>query len=270
MKLGISDKTAWNWAELLFMPFVLLAVGAWLDYSQSERQILRDDRKNKLEIYSNYQKEISQLMISEVPEDKFKKVATLLTKSTLPRLSGDLKGELILFLSAAGLINKDNTIVYLADSDLSGLRLNNKIITTSLDLSGSNLADADFSNSAFKDLQIQFSDISRANFTNTIFMGVKNTHDPEHNFLDQVALLKGVGTANFDPDLTLKVHKKVFESISTGLTIKKKLVDDSSLINVLESVKINLESDISEDNSHTINEINRILLWYNSQKSDMQ
>lgn len=138
--LGLKGKTAWDWAQLLFIPIVLLIGGYILDSRQSNRQNLieemriseqqkRDKTTNCINALNHYIEVVSTLIVQNKlgstessysidrdTEEKMgqmeraQKVARALTSSTVPQLDAQRKGQLMLFLHGANIITPSGTL----------------------------------------------------------------------------------------------------------------------------------------------------------------
>lgn len=183
MKLGVKDKSLWDWADLLVVPLVLLIGGAWLTQSQAERQnvieqerVLQqnivEDTRNNINILNNYRRSITGLILNGLDEkedeQKVKLAAQALTKSTLPQLDGKRKGQLIIFLYSSKLIIGNEPDISLSLADLSGAELEGTFLQGA-NFRFSNLQDVDFRNASLKDAQFIDSDIDRADFRGATF-----------------------------------------------------------------------------------------------------
>ncbi len=184
MNLGVKDKNIWDWAELLFVPLVLLIGGAWLTNYQSEKQNnielvritqqnLIEHQRNNINILNNYRRSITDLMLNGLLESggdsKVKLAAQALTISTLPQLDGERKGQLIIFLYTAKLIIGNEPDIALNLVDLSGAKLNG-VFLQGANFRFSNLRDVDFRDARLKDVQFIDSDIARADFRGAFFV----------------------------------------------------------------------------------------------------
>ena len=158
-------KTLWDWMQLLIIP-VVLAIGGYLfnltvsrneqsaaaNRAQIEREAAANRDKTEREIALDNQREatlqeyinkMSELLLDKnlresTGNDEVRKIARVRTLTILPRLDKERKKNVLLFLSEAGLIDKDkNNIVNLSGVNLSGADLHEA------DLYEANLRGAD-------------------------------------------------------------------------------------------------------------------------------
>ena len=162
----IRGKTLWDWFQLLVIPLSLFIGGYLLNSSERalERQIAEDRAKLEREIATDRQQEaalqayldkMAELLLKEnlrtTENEEVRHVARTLTLTILRGLSPRRKGNVIIFLYEAKLINRGETTISLMDSDLSGANLANANLAfgsligadlTSAILTGANLANA--------------------------------------------------------------------------------------------------------------------------------
>jgi hypothetical protein len=172
---GFKDKTFWNWIELLVVP-VVLAMGAWyLDKSQTDAQVEREelriiaaieledrrieearnveDERNKINILNNYRRSITELikdggLLSSPPQCGVVSAAQALTISTLPQLGGAQKGELLSFLFEIEVIDhpdRENAVISFFNADFSGAQF----------------PDGNLSDANLNDANLKLSDLTR-------------------------------------------------------------------------------------------------------------
>lgn len=172
---GFEGKTLWEWMELLIIPSVL-AGGAFF-LNRSERAVERElatDRQHEMALQT-YLDGIADLLLNKNLRNSRNKgvrnVARLLTLDVLRRLDETRKGIVLKYLSDAGLISNQKTIVLLSGADLSGADL---MIT---DLKGVNLSGAFFwkANLVEADLSgsnLSSADLADADLSNALLRGV--------------------------------------------------------------------------------------------------
>lgn len=180
---GLSQKTLWDWLQLLIIPAVL-AVGGYLfnfAASRTEREIASD--KQSEDALQAYIDKISELLLEKhlrqsQPEDEVRNIARVRTLTVLPRLDHGRKGSVLRFLYDSGLITSGKTIIDLGGvtlssdesgrrnlesgrADLSGARLNYSFLRGAnlgrVDLTGANLSRADL-----RGADLSFATLSRA------------------------------------------------------------------------------------------------------------
>lgn len=163
-----SDRTLWDWMQLLFIPVALAVAGFW--FNDRERKIEQQRVKAEQEISSDNQSEaamkdyidnISELLLHEnlsksELESEVGKVARVRTLTVLHRLDHRRKGTILQFLYEAGLINKDKPSVDLQGADLMKVLLGEK------DLHGAMLAKVQLNGANLRDTNLSGADLSDA------------------------------------------------------------------------------------------------------------
>jgi uncharacterized protein YjbI with pentapeptide repeats len=137
-----TDKTLYDWMQLLFIPVVLAIAGFWFNHrerksaerrTEAEREIEQQRAKAEQELafdnqqetaLQEYFKEMSELLLHEKlresqPEDEVRKIGRVRTLTILPRLNYKRKRTILRFLYEASLIDRDKRIVDLSGADLS-------------------------------------------------------------------------------------------------------------------------------------------------------
>jgi len=169
--MGLSQKTLWDWLQLLIIP-VVLAVGGYLfNYTttraeqrstqlrdQTEQAIASDNqREAALQAYIDSMSELllhEKLRESE-PGAEVRNIARVRTLTILPRLDANRKRSVLQFLHESGLIEKGKNII-----DLSGADLNKA------DLSRANLSGAGLSKADLRDANLSNATLSGATLSN--------------------------------------------------------------------------------------------------------
>ena len=165
-----SDRTLWDWMQLLLIPVVLAVAGFW--FNDRERKIEQQRVKAEQEISSDNQREaamkeyidnISELLLHEnlsksEPESEVGKVARVRTLTVLHRLDNRRKGTLLQFLYEAGLIHKDKPSVDLQGADLMKALMREKdlhgAMLAKVQLNGANLRNANLSGADLSDASL--------------------------------------------------------------------------------------------------------------------
>ena len=132
---GLSDKTLWDWLQLLAVLAIPVAIAmgtAWFSYQQNQTSLQISERQhnNDQAIALDQQREttlktclddIRDLLLNKSlraskPEDEVRVVARVEVLAALRQLDGERKGLLMDFLSEAGLItwNGNNVIIDLS------------------------------------------------------------------------------------------------------------------------------------------------------------
>jgi hypothetical protein len=155
LKPSIREKTAWDWLKLIFAPalIALIAGGFTLYTNTKQNQLLAqreeaEKNRNQQALLIEYLDEISGLVEQKLltlnDDDNSKTQRTIArarTLSVLRALDSDRKGELIQFLIAAQLIERDQPIINLSQADLEGANLS-KANLRAANLSEANLSGA--------------------------------------------------------------------------------------------------------------------------------
>ncbi len=132
LKPSIREKTAWDWLKLIFAPaLIALIAGGFTLYGvffQHYFSLERDEaeqNRNQQALLIEYLNEISELvekgLLTLKDDDNSRTQRTIArarTLSVLRALDSEGKGELIQFLSAAKLIEKDQPIISLNQANL--------------------------------------------------------------------------------------------------------------------------------------------------------
>ena len=147
------SKTLWDLLQLLIVPVILVGVSLFWSASQTKSDNRREDRRIAADrvaaeevsqdtTLDDYIQRLSDLMLSRKlksskQHDAVRSVARTVTLTTLRRLDGERKGELVRFLYEVELIDEQvdqSPMVDLWDADL-----------TAADLKGASLSRADLS-----------------------------------------------------------------------------------------------------------------------------
>jgi uncharacterized protein YjbI with pentapeptide repeats len=184
---GVSNKTSWEWLELLLVP-VLLAIGAFALENQADlrQQRLADERReseilieadrNHQGTLNSYFEQMKDLLLDRnlresQPSDEVFSMARAITSTTIKELNSERNQLLIIFLRESNLITDktiDNTFpedmkdspnplylfrnLNLSDTDLRGT-----------DLSDANLEDANLRDANLRDANLEGTDLRDAN-----------------------------------------------------------------------------------------------------------
>ena len=155
VEAGFSDKTLWDWMEVLGVPVVVVVIGGLLAMAaqragrsaELQRELATDQaREGTLREYLNHMSDlILNHDLSEASEDSpVRAVAHARTHGALRSLNGTRKGILVRFLQESKLISKDEPVVSLTMADLSASDLSGADLRSS-EFSRANLRNADFS-----------------------------------------------------------------------------------------------------------------------------
>src|SRR5216683_2607288 len=186
---GLSQKTLWDWLQLLIIPAVL-AVGGYLFYytaskneqrateqrAQSERDAAEKRAQTERDIALDNQREtalqsyidkLSELLLHEKlreskPEDEVRKIGRVRTLTVLPRLDNERKKSVLQFLHASGLIDIGKSIIDLDGADLSKAHLRVANLYRA-DLRGADLSEAHLSWAKLGGADLGGANLRRAN-----------------------------------------------------------------------------------------------------------
>lgn len=131
-------KTLWDWAELLVVPLVLLAVaGLFASESARNAEVAAEERSREeaLQTYLDRMEELmleGRLLQSSVDSD-IRQVARARTLTTMRRLDGVRNGLIVRFLSESNLLSATAGALPIADFD--GIDLSNASLTNSVAIS---------------------------------------------------------------------------------------------------------------------------------------
>lgn len=184
---GFETKTLWDWMELLVIPLTLLIGGYILNRSERdvERQRAEDRANLEREIATDRQREavlqsyldrMAELLLKEklrtTKNKEVKHIARTWTLTVLRGLSPRRKGNVMIFLYEAGLINNDKPIVDLSSADfryadliLAGLDNANLL---GVDLEEANLLGAYLRNTCLQGANLSKANLAGANLTGAI------------------------------------------------------------------------------------------------------
>ena len=171
---GLSQKSLWDWLQLLIIPAVL-AIGGYLfnlttsrneqkstqHRDQTEREIASDNQREAA--LQDYIDKMSELLLKEhlselKPEyEEVRKIARVRTLTVLPRLDSRRKRSVLQFLHESNLIVRDKPIIELKGADLSLASLSRA------ELDGANLSGANLNNSSLSFTDLSGADLRKAN-----------------------------------------------------------------------------------------------------------
>jgi len=176
-----TDKTLYDWLQLLFIPVVLAVAGFWFNHrereaaelraenesiaaglrAEAEREIEQQRAKAERDIAEDNQHEaalqayidkIAELLLEKKlreskSEDEVRKIARIRTLTTLALLDKKRKQDVLYFLIESGLIEQDTTLIRLSRANLSGVNLSGALLSGiclhGVNLSGANLSGAE-------------------------------------------------------------------------------------------------------------------------------
>jgi len=160
-RTGLSDKTLWDFLQLLIVPLALAGIGYWFTAQQDARQGEIEEQRAQDAALQAYLDQISTLLLEE-KDLRNERMQTLLrarTLTVLGRLDARRKTQVVQFLDEAKLISNvdgKDPIVGLSDADLSGA-----------DLSGADLSGVDVSYADLSYTDVSYTDLSDADLSYT-------------------------------------------------------------------------------------------------------
>jgi uncharacterized protein YjbI with pentapeptide repeats len=167
-------KTLWDWLQLLIVPAILIGVTFAWSATQDSRDKSRADQARQDTTLNDYNQQMSDLMLdksllSSKPDEAVRSVARTVTLTTLRRLDGSRKGEVVRFLKEARLIERgilveSGTLVRLGGADLSNADLRRADLTRA-DLTGADLSRADLSRANLRGADLSRADLTDADLT---------------------------------------------------------------------------------------------------------
>lgn len=171
-KTGFSNKTLWDFLQLLIVPLLILTVTNHLDESANERQRLDADQRYQQDVCDKAFNYISNLILERgLIESNVERSVIRLAKAkiltTLQGIDSKHKRSLIVFLAESGLIQQRPVVhlteANLRDVDLSGLYLWGKNLSQA-DLRDANLKKATVNNAYLIRADLRGADMRGASF----------------------------------------------------------------------------------------------------------
>jgi len=192
---SLQNKTLWHWLELLIVPVVLAVGAALIQWQSGVRQENVTTDRNRQETLAKYLEQMTVLLIdkhlrSSQPGSEVRVVARARTLTALRELDGERKGQLILFLAEAGLINKrcDPTpekqdctgIISLRGANLNKADIQGASVGrskfTSVNLQGADLQGADLEASKLAKVNLKGSNLQEADLEGANLQEANLTH----------------------------------------------------------------------------------------------
>jgi len=187
-------KTLWDWLQLLIVPAILVGLTFAWSASQTRGDNRRADRQTQDAALNDYLKQMSDLILTGHlrPNDKYAEdageVARAITLTTLRRLDGARKGEVVRFLSEAKLIT-GTPVVSLNSADLTGAWVTS--LLTDADLQYAILTRAHLKNAVLENADLQYAALTRADLENAVLENANLTGAQLENANVAGANLKG-------------------------------------------------------------------------------
>ena len=190
---GVSQKTLWDWLQLLIVPFVLaiIALVFQLANSRTERQIAKQRYAQDQQIVLDKQREdllqvyldrMSELLLSDRLRqsklgDEVRNVARVRTTTILTQLDARRISYVFAFLREAGLMSttSNSSVVSLSEADLSHVnwsQANLSGVDLSLaNLNGAGLNKANLSGASLIGAKLQRAALQEANLSRAALHG---------------------------------------------------------------------------------------------------
>lgn len=187
---SLREKGVWDWLDLLIIPIVLAAGTAYIQWQSGIKQENSTTDRNRQETLATYLEKMTELLLehelrSSEPNAEVRVVARARTLTALRELDGERKGQVVLFLAEAGLINQkcesppnSNTqvckpaIISLRGADLNdanvrgasmGRRRSANVNLKGVNLEGADLEGANLGRVDLAEANLYESDLERAN-----------------------------------------------------------------------------------------------------------
>jgi uncharacterized protein YjbI with pentapeptide repeats len=188
-----SERSGWEWMQLLIIPVVIGLAGFWFNWAQDARQredaqtraqaqLEAEEERTQDEALQQYNNEMRSLIVEEdlrysQEDDAVRELARARTLGVLHVLDADRKRIVVLFLRETGLISSyGDTVVDLSGANLRGANLREaRLVNTSLgtqgfltphdertDLSGADLSGAIMLGANLKGAILKGADLSGA------------------------------------------------------------------------------------------------------------
>ena len=223
VQIGFSDKTLWDWMQLLGVFLIPLMIGAYTVISNMQQSQIAGNQHQET-LLKTYIDDMTNLLLNyrlreSKPDDEVRAIAIAKTLTTLHQLDGAHKGTLMQFLSEANLIQgSNNAIINLNMADLRDAQVSFDYRAYGInaehwyDLNGCKLAFANLenaklsavylknallyfanlSNADLSDADLSYANLGNANLSGANLAGANLTHAAiTIEQLDATASLKG-------------------------------------------------------------------------------
>ena len=183
-------KTLWDWLQLLIVPAILIGVTFVWSYSQTRSDNNREDRRIAADrvaaekarqdaTLQAYFIQMSGLMLDKKlltskEGDAVRAVARTVTLAALRRLNGERKGEAVLFLTEARLLDTESRRVNLNGANLTGANLTDAYLE-GVDLEGTDLTNANLRDAILRDAILRDAYLGDADLTDARLGGANLT-----------------------------------------------------------------------------------------------
>ncbi len=169
---GLHQKTLWDWMQLLIIPIMIAIGGFVFNQVQSENEQKRTEERavvdrdiatdnQREEALQSYYDKMSDLLLTEnlrtSGDAEARNIARTRTLSTLRKLDGERKGQLLQFLYESQLINSPSPIINLMGANLQGA------ILADVDLEGAFLQGVEFQGAYLENANLAHTNLQGAN-----------------------------------------------------------------------------------------------------------
>ena len=174
---GFAGKTLWDWLQLLAALAIPVVVGfgaVWFTTRQgkvADSENTDNQRETALQTYID---KMSELLLHEKLRDsaeeyEVRSIAQVRTFTILNRLDAERKASVLIFLSGAGLIKKNKSIIDMMGANLSGAYLGPIFGGFTYELGGENLRGAylfraNLSKSYLSEANLSYANLVEVNF----------------------------------------------------------------------------------------------------------
>jgi uncharacterized protein YjbI with pentapeptide repeats len=197
---GLSQKTLWDWLQLLIIPLALAIIAILFNRAErkNEQRIASDNqREAALQMYID---KMSELLLQEklrtsAEEDEVRKIARARTLTVLRGLDAIRKASVLEFLYESGLIDKNKRIIDLSGAYLSGVEQWNSNLSGA-DLSGANLSKAFLMRVNLSGADLNGANLSEANLSEANLKGANLSNAKLEGTNLSEANLKGANLSN--------------------------------------------------------------------------
>src|SRR6266496_4206698 len=214
---GVSQKTLWDWLQLLIVPFVLaiIALVFQLANSRTERQIAKQRYAQDQQIVLDKQREdLLQVYLDRMSElllrdrlrqsklgDEVRNVARVRTTTILTQLDARRISYVFAFLREAGLMSttSNSSVVSLSEADLSHVNWSQANLREA-DFSGAKLSGAKLQRAALQEANLSGAKLVRANLSRAALHGANFSEANLYGAnLSGAAFRSGVHFSGVDP-----------------------------------------------------------------------
>jgi uncharacterized protein YjbI with pentapeptide repeats len=171
-RTGLSDKTIWDWLQLLIVPLVLAAIGILFTAQQDIRQQAVEAQRAQDTALQAYLDQMGRLLFENnlrgaEEGSEIRTLARARTLTVLGSLDPDRKTQVMQFLLEANLIRSIEgraPVIGLGNADLSGANLRGANLNGS-QLAGAELSDANLTGARLGGANMRYTNLSDADLS---------------------------------------------------------------------------------------------------------